>query len=50
MIRHKLEKRKQLTLLKVLMIISIGVALLATTLVLMIKDDTSSVNESGYNI
>ena len=40
MIRHKLEKRKQLTLLKVLMIIALGGALLVTAIVLEIRDDS----------
>ena len=43
------ERKKQATFLKVLMIIAFGVALLATTLVLMIKEGNNT-TESSYNI
>ena len=43
------EKRKQATMFKVLIIISLGAALLATTLVTMIKEGNKEAS-SGYNI
>lgn len=45
------ERRKQTTFFKTLMIIAFGVALLATTLVIMVKGDTpKATNTSSYTI
>lgn len=44
------ERRKQATFLKTLIIISIGVALLTTALIIMIREGNSPQNQSSYNI